>query len=142
MPRAGPGQPQARRELVLDNVPSPGETGRDAALVGAARQQRDWCMTARPPLLLAALAGLAACASATPPPRPVGAAATLAPQDRFVAAVEAEGCVLTNQNLGAVLLRANLTQAELPAITAGLEAQGRLESPGQGSLRILSDNCI
>jgi hypothetical protein len=99
-------------------------------------------MTARSPLVLAALAGLAACAAAAPPPRPVGAAATVAPQDRFVAAVEAEGCVLTNGNLGAVLLRANLTQAELPAITAGLEAQGRIESPGEGSLRILSDNCI
>ena len=98
-------------------------------------------MTSRSPLVLLALAGLAACA-ASPPPRPVGAAATAAPRDRFVAAVEQEGCVLTNQNLGAVLLRASLTQAELPAITAGLEAEGRIESPGQGSLRILSDNCI
>lgn len=99
-------------------------------------------MTVRSPILpLLALAGLAACAAATPPPRPVGAAPTLAPEARFVAAVEQEGCVLNNQNLGAVLLRANLTQAELPAITAGLEAQGRIESPSAGTLRVLSDRC-
>ena len=98
-------------------------------------------MTARLLALLAALA-LAACGAANPPPRPVGAAASATPTDRLVAAMEAEGCVMTNANVGAVLLRANLTQAELTPLVARLQSQGRIEASSDASLRILSDNCI
>ena len=63
-------------------------------------------------------------------------------RDRAVAGIEAEGCVMTPENAGAVLLRANLTQAELPSLIAGLQSQGRIEAPTETSLRILSDNCI
>ena len=90
-------------------------------------------------LVLAAVAG---CARPVPPPRPVGAAATASPEDRLVAALESEGCVLTGQNVGAVLLRSNLTQAELTPLVAGLQARGRIEANSDASLRILSDNCI
>jgi hypothetical protein len=95
-------------------------------------------------IAFAALAGIgvAACQPLSPAPTPVGVAATQPPLNRFVAAVEAEGCVFDQSNVGAVLLRANLTQAELPPIIADLEAQGRIETPSPTQLRILSDNCI
>lgn len=100
-------------------------------------------MTAKTPLtlLLGALA-LSACGPAARPPQPVGVAASAVPEDRLVAAIESEGCVLTSANVGAVLLRASLTQAELPGLTAGLAAQGRIEATDGSSIRVLSDNCI
>lgn len=102
-------------------------------------------MNAKTSMLLAlgALA-LSACTqpTRTPPPQPVAVAAPVAPQDRLVAAIETEGCVLTNANLGAVLLRANLTQSELPALTSQLASEGRIEASDGSSIRILSDNCI
>ncbi len=89
------------------------------------------------------LGALCACTqAAVQTPQPVGAAASLSPSDRLVAAIETEGCVLSRDNVGAVLLRANLTQADLPGITAALEQQGRIESTDGSSIRVLSNNCI
>lgn len=134
------------REYVLDNAPSAGETrGQRAAGRSASGRRSSFQgtrMTSRLPLGLAALALMAACAAPTPPPRPVGAAATASPEDRLVAAIESEGCVMTGENVGAVLLRANLTQAELASLVAGLQSRGRIEASSDASLRILSDNCI
>lgn len=93
------------------------------------------------PLLLGAVA-LSACGQVAQPPQPVGVAVSAAPADRLVAAIETEGCVLTSANVGAVLLRANLTQADLPGLTAALAAQGRIEATDGSSIRVLSDNCI
>jgi hypothetical protein len=91
---------------------------------------------------LGALA-LSACAQPAPrPPQPVGVAASVAPADRLVAAIEVEGCVLTNANIGAVLLRSSLTQAELPLLISQLASQGRIEASDSSSIRVLSDNCI
>jgi hypothetical protein len=102
-------------------------------------------MTFRTPLLLLSGAlALAACAQPVPrAPQPVGVAVSASsPQDRLVAALEAEGCELTSANVGAVLLRANLRQADLPALTSQLQAQGRIEATEGSSIRLLSDNCI
>ena len=92
-------------------------------------------------LLLAPLA-LAACSEPVRAPQPVGAAASASPEDRLIAGIEAEGCVLTSANVGAVLLRANLTQAELPALTSALATQGRIEASDGSASRVLSANCI
>lgn len=92
-------------------------------------------------LLLGALA-LSACATGARPPPAPGLASSSSPEDRLVAALEAEGCVLTSANVGAVLVRANLTQAELPALTSALAQQGRIEATDGSSIRVLSDNCI
>ena len=97
------------------------------------------------PLSLLALGALAlsACAPTMGArPLPVGQAATAAPADRLVAAIETEGCLLTRDNVGAVLLRANLTQADLGTLTPQLAAAGRAEVSGEGTIRVLSDNCI
>ena len=92
-------------------------------------------------LVLGALA-LSACSQPAPAPRPVGAAPTVAPVDRLVAAIEAEGCVLNAQNSGAVQLRANLTREELTPLILQLQSQGQVEASGDASIRLLSQNCI
>jgi len=100
-------------------------------------------MTAKTSLILAlgALA-LAGCGMTARPPAPVGQPVSAAPKDRLVAAIEAEDCLLTSANVGAVLLRANLTQAELVTLTPELAAEGRAEVSGEGTIRVLSNNCI
>jgi hypothetical protein len=96
---------------------------------------------ALPALGLLTAAALAACAP-VPQPGPVGQPASATPTDRLLAAIESEGCVLTSANAGAVLLRANLTQAEATQLIPPLVQQGRAEVAGQGSFRVLTDNCI
>ncbi len=99
-------------------------------------------MTARVPLLLLAGAlALSACGQLGQSPRPVGLSASAAPSDRLIAAIEAEGCALTSGNVGSVLLRANLTQADLPGLTESLATQGRLQATDGSALRVLSPNC-
>lgn len=100
-------------------------------------------MNARTTTLLAlgALA-LTACTQPQRAPQPVGAVASAAPADRLVAAIEAEGCVLSTANSGAVLLRANLTRDELAPLILQLQSQGQVEASGDASIRLLSQNCI
>ncbi len=69
-----------------------------------------------------------------PPPAP--------PRDRLVTAIEQNGCLLTAENAGAILLRANLTQAEVRELVPQLAAEGRAEVAASGTIRILSDNCV
>ncbi len=103
----------------------------------------DRSATLRPALALPAVALLAACAlpAATSQPRPQ-TLPPAPPKERLVAAIEASGCVLTAGNVEAILLRANLTQADLRTLTPELAAEGRAEVSGEGAIRILSDNCI
>lgn len=99
-------------------------------------------MTTRISLLLVASAlALSACGQRAQSPQPVGLSASAAPGDRLIAAIEAEGCTLTSGNVGSVLLRANLTQADLPGLTESLAAQGRLQAADGTALRVLSGNC-
>ena len=106
----------------------------------------------RPAFALSALALLAACAS---PARfdlgggiddvsvPVAAPVPVQPAEvRLVAAIEAEGCMLNASNVGDVLVRANLTQAELTQITPTLASAGRLEVAGDGEIRVLTERCV
>lgn len=76
------------------------------------------------------------------PAAPSAVAATASPRDRLVAAIEFNDCVLTAENVGAVMARANLTQADLTALTPQLQAEGRVEVAGSGAIRLLSENCI
>jgi len=63
------------------------------------------------------------------------------PEVRLVAAIEAQGCVLTADNVEAVLLTANLTQAELAEITPALAESGRVEVAGSGAIRVNTERC-
>lgn len=95
-------------------------------------------------LALLAVAGLSACAAPTAPssqPAPqVLAPAT--PKDRLVAAIEAQNCLLTASNVDAILLDANLVSADLATLTPELAAEGRAEVAAEGTIRVLTDNCI
>jgi hypothetical protein len=64
------------------------------------------------------------------------------PKDRLIAAIEAQDCVLSRQNVEAILLDANLTQAQLAELTPQLAAEGRAEVAAEGTIRVLTDNCI
>ncbi|NAZ35812.1 hypothetical protein [Rubellimicrobium sp. CFH 75288] len=99
---------------------------------------------ARTAIPLCLLIGLSACGAVSEAARPAATPTPvdLPPEQRLVAAIEQEGCVLTRDNLGAVLLRANLTQADLPGLTAALQARGQVEAAGGDSIRILSASCI
>ena len=70
------------------------------------------------------------------------AQAPVAPADRLVAAIEAQGCAITADNVAQVLLRANLTQQQLLELGPQLTAQGRAEVTDDGTIRVLTQNCI
>ena len=96
-------------------------------------------------LALGSALALVACAPPAPAPQPVGVAASLPPRERLVSAIEAEGCVFSRETSGAVLLRANMTQAEASAIFGQLYGEGLLEAggtEGAETVRLLSNNCI
>ena len=104
-------------------------------------------MTPRLPLFAACLATLAACAAPLPEgpefgtPRPPAPPPEV-PEVRLISAIENQGCVLTADNVGRILLAANLTQAELVDITPRLAEAGRVEVSGEGAIRVLTDRCI
>ena len=73
---------------------------------------------------------------ATPQP------AVLTAKERLVGAIEANNCALTADNVGAVLSQATISREELVQLTPQLQAEGRVETSGNGSIRVLSDRCI
>ena len=77
-----------------------------------------------------------------PPAAPTPMPATLAPKERLVAAIAANGCLLTAANVGPILTQAQISQAELRVITPELAAEGRAEVSGEGTIRVLTDTCI
>lgn len=100
-----------------------------------------------PVIPILAVLGLGACTSLSPdsivPAQP--AAAPPPPPDppevRLVAAIESQGCVLTADNVEAVLLEANLTQADVAEITPRLAEAGRVEVAGSGAIRVNTEAC-
>lgn len=76
-----------------------------------------------------------------PPPAEVPIEVVQSPEVRLISAIEAQGCVLTADNVGAVLLAANLTQRDLEQITPGLASSGRVEVAGEGAIRVLTESC-
>lgn len=75
---------------------------------------------------------------AAPTPVP----ATLTPKERLVAAIAANGCVLTADNVGTILSQSQVAQADVRALTNELAAEGRAEVSGEGTIRVLTDTCI
>ncbi|MBL4811942.1 MAG: hypothetical protein JKX69_06185 [Rhodobacteraceae bacterium] len=81
-------------------------------------------------------------ASRGPEPDQTPVRLELAPQDRLIAAVEAHDCVLTATNVEAILLAANLTQADLETLVPELAENGRATVSGEGVIRIHSSRCV
>ena len=92
-------------------------------------------------LLTSACAGgglVATPAAVVKTPQPV----VLTAKERLVAAIEDNNCVLTADNVGAVLNDATISREELLQLTPQLQAEGRVEVSGSGSIRVMSDRCI
>ncbi len=127
-------------------------TGAVRGLKGRRQEDRQSMETVMRPwgiafLGVAALTALSACGA----PQMAGPGASqvrpqvlpiAAPKDRLVAAIEAQNCVLTADNVETILLEARLTQAELKDLTPQLAAESRAEVAAAGTIRVLTDNCI
>jgi hypothetical protein len=120
--------------------------GRRAETETATAKETEMALERTLVLALAAMAALAACAPGAPRPAPPVAPqpvpVPVTPEERLVAAIEAQNCVLTAQNVEAILLDASLTQADLVSLTPQLAAQGRAEVAAEGTIRVLTQNCI
>lgn len=79
---------------------------------------------------------------AVPAPLPAAIPATLAPKERLVAAIAANGCVLTAANVSTILSQSQVPQADVRALTNELATEGRAEVSGEGTIRVLTDMCI
>ena len=104
-------------------------------------------------LTVTAVLGLSACATVGVRPLgndlPANPAARITPQpavltakERLVGAIEANGCALTAENVGTVLTQATISREELITLTPQLQAEGRVETAGDGAIRVTSDRCI
>jgi hypothetical protein len=91
---------------------------------------------------VAALLALTACqspamlAAPAPAPAPLGD-----PKSRLIAAVEAEGCVITAENANRIQAAAAIDEAQLTAISEELIADGLIELAGPQSVRFRTENC-
>lgn len=109
--------------------------------------------------VLPVFASVAACSavpdfrSATPDAAPAPVTPAVAPvtpeptvqrtaKERLVSAIEANGCSLTTENVAAVLELATISQDELLTLAPELEAEGRAEVSGSGSIRVLTETCV
>jgi hypothetical protein len=79
---------------------------------------------------------------ATPVPAPASVPVVMAPKERLVAAIAANGCVLTRDNVSAILSQSQVPQADVRALTNELAAEGRAEVSAAGTIRVLTDTCI
>lgn len=62
-------------------------------------------------------------------------------EDRFVAAMENNGCILNQANTARVLQEADVTPEQVTEIVEGLAAEGKIEPSIGASLRIVTDRC-
>jgi hypothetical protein len=68
--------------------------------------------------------------------------AVLTPKERLVAAIAANGCLLTASNVNTIVAQAGISQPDLRVLTGELAAEGRAEVSGEGTIRVLTDTCI
>ncbi len=88
------------------------------------------------------ISGMLPVGSVVPGVAPAPMPAVLAPKERLVAAIAANGCLLTSANVGTILTQAQITEADLRVFTPELAAEGRAEVSAAGTIRVLTDTCI
>ncbi len=101
-------------------------------------------------IAFAAFVGLSACVVPVPAPAPVPGADSvvqldpapnpMSAKERFVAAVEANGCVMTASNVPAILDQATVGTSELESIVVALTLEGRV-APDGANIRVITDTC-
>ncbi len=98
----------------------------------------------------ASFAGLAACVAPVPvggpapvqvTPDPVPTPNPRSAKERFVAAVEANGCVMTAGNLRTIMDQATVGTGDLENIIVALQAEGRAAADGP-NIRVITDTCV
>ncbi|MEL6571483.1 MAG: hypothetical protein AAFQ64_07490 [Pseudomonadota bacterium] len=63
-------------------------------------------------------------------------------RDRVIAAVEANGCVISSATVGPIMTQASVNRDQLFNVSQGLEAEGALAAPtDDGTVRLISPNC-
>lgn len=76
----------------------------------------------------------------TPIPDPVPAPNPMSAKERFVAAVEANGCAMTSQNVVTIMDLATVGQGDLETIIVSLQAEGRAVADGD-AIRVITPTC-
>ncbi|MEO9865679.1 MAG: hypothetical protein ABJO29_06520 [Yoonia sp.] len=66
----------------------------------------------------------------------------LSDKERFVAAIEANGCVINIATIGPIMSQASINQDQLATLTVALETDGVLAPDGTDTVRLSSNNCI
>lgn len=66
----------------------------------------------------------------------------LSDRERFVAAIEANGCVINISTIAPIMAQASINQDQLATLTNQLEADGMLSPDGTDTVRLSSNNCI
>ncbi|MEL6841353.1 MAG: hypothetical protein AAFP85_18870 [Pseudomonadota bacterium] len=99
----------------------------------------------------ASLIGLTACAVPVPvggpvvavpvPAEPEPAPNPQSAKERFVAAVEANGCVMTAGNVRTIMEQATVGTGDLENIIVALQAEGRAAADG-ANIRVITDTCV
>lgn len=92
-------------------------------------------------ITVSALAALSACSAVSDAPS-APATQQLSAKERFIRAIEGQGCVLSVDNIGVILANASITADDMRRIVPELEAAGQAEIANDGEIRMLSDNCI
>lgn len=87
-------------------------------------------------IILISLLTLAACAEGMQIP-----GVTMSAENRFLMAVENNGCILNQANTATVLEEADVSPEEVTEIVTDLTRQGKVETIMGASLRITTDRC-
>lgn len=66
----------------------------------------------------------------------------LSDKQRFVAAIESNGCVINVATIGGIMSQASINQDQLATLTVELENDGALAPDGTDTVRLSSNNCI
>lgn len=79
--------------------------------------------------------------AAAPAAAPVVPATPISAKDRFVAAAEANGCVLNAGNVATVMTEAQLSAGDLENIMLTLVSEGRAKPAGDSAFTITTPAC-
>ncbi|WP_296424932.1 hypothetical protein [Yoonia sp.] len=90
------------------------------------------------PLILLAFVSVSACATGGPMSIP---SAQMSAKDRFVLALENNGCILNQANTAKVLDEATVSADEVTQIITTLSNEGKAEIADGASIRILTERC-
>lgn len=66
----------------------------------------------------------------------------LTDKQRFVAAIETNGCLINVSTIGPIMSQASINQNQLAGLTVELENDGVLSPDGTDTVRLSSNNCI